>query len=362
VRVALLSTDLQPGGTPLRVARLARGLHDAGVQVRVGCLSGRGPVSADLERAGLETFSCDARGPGDLGALWRLRGHLKQRRPDLVHSFLTHANVAARLAGKSLGIPVVCSTATIEVERPWHRWAELLTAPLEAGHIVNSHALADHVVDQFALPRERITVVPPLVGAVQRVQRSVAREKLDLPEAAFVIVCVARFDAVKRLEIAIRCGELLAPHNVHVVLAGDGPDRGPLELIAAQSSARHSIHLLGWQNDPSFVLSAADLLLLCSLTEGMPNAVLEAMSAGVPVVASDLPTLRELAGPDERIKLAAGDARDFASAIRELIEDPGQRAELAARAQRWAVRNLSPTASVAATIAAYEAALGGAER
>ena len=72
MRVLQLVTDLQPGGTPLRIARLARGLRSVGVETTVGCLAAAGPVSADLEAAGIRTIACDARDVYDWQTLQRL--------------------------------------------------------------------------------------------------------------------------------------------------------------------------------------------------------------------------------------------------------------------------------------------------
>ena len=159
-RVLLLVTDLERGGTPLRLARLASGLRERGLEVHVGCLARPGPVSRDLDAAGIPNFACNACRVRDVGALWRLVGHVRRIRPDVIHSTLTHANVAARIVGLLCGVPVVTSTATIEVERKWHAWAERLSAGF--GHIVNSEAVADHVRRVFAIRAGRF-VIPPSI-------------------------------------------------------------------------------------------------------------------------------------------------------------------------------------------------------
>jgi glycosyltransferase involved in cell wall biosynthesis len=356
MRVVLLVTDLERGGTPLRLARLARGLKRLGVEVHVGCLASAGPVGAELESDAVPTFACNARGPRDLFALRRLASHLLRIQPDLVHATLTHANVAARLVGDWLRIPVVTSTATIEVERRWHLTVERCTAALDRGHIVNSRALADHVATNFAVPRERIYVVPPSIDPVPaRIDRSRAREQFGLPTDAFVVLWAGRFDPVKRLDIAIRCAELLARQGCHLLLAGDGPTREQIEMLVRASPASPSIHLLGWQRDLAPALSAADAFLFPSLTEGMPNAVLQAMAFGLPVVGSHIAALRELAGDEERILLVAeGDEHGFAAGLLRLYEEPELRRELGHRAADWARLRFDLRRTVQATRDVYE--------
>ncbi len=363
MRIALLVTDLERGGTPLRLARLALGLKQAGVDMHVGCLAPPGPVSAVLESEGIPTFACDARGVRDLFALRRLAKHLYRIQPDLIHATLTHANVAARLVGDWLRIPVVTSTATIEVERRWHLIVERCTAGMDRGHIVNSRALAAHVTDAFQLSPEHIHVVPPLLSALpQCFDRGVARRGLGLPDDAFVVLWVGRFDPVKRLDIAIRCAEMLADVPCRLVLVGDGPARPLVENLARRSPVGERIHLLGWHNDLGPALSAADAFLFPSLTEGMPNAVLQAMAFGLPIVGSDIPALRELAGENKRILLVGGHEADkYAAAMRHLREDAEVRRALGRRAAEWARAHLDPNEAVRATLSVYKRVLGRGE-
>jgi len=356
----LLVTDLERGGTPLRLARLARGLREAGVQVSVGCLAPPGPVSAALAQAGISTFACGARGSWDLRAFWRLGRYVRRLRPELIHATLTHANVAARLVGRLCRVPVLTSTATIEVERRWHRWAEVLTARLDRGHIVNGTAVAEHVVRAFHLPRERVFLLPPSVDAIaSRPEREAARSALGIRQDEFVVLWAGRLDPVKRVDLVVKCAEIMSSLPVRFLIAGDGPDRPRIEQAARRSPAAHVLHCLGWRDDLPALMAAADVLLLTSRTEGLPNIVLEAMAAGLPVVASDIPSLRELAGHQQRLVLVRGaDAAGFAGVLQHLRDDPAGRAALAVRAANWAAGNLQPDATVAAALSVYREVLG----
>jgi len=365
VRVILLVTDLGLGGTPLRMARLAEALDGTGVQVHVGCLAGPGPVSDRLQAAGIPTFACYASSPRDLSALVGLWRHVRRIRPHLIHSTLMHANLAARLVGTSLGVPVIGSTATIELERPWHRALERATAWIDRAHIVNSQAVAEYVIRVFGLPRRRVWVVPPMPAAWPRVDRTTARAALGISDRDFVVAWVGRLDPVKRLDRLVRCAEILSHIPIRFLLAGDGPDRARVERLLSASSAGHRVCLLGWREDVGVILSAADAFAFPSLTEGMPNAVLEAMAFGLPVVASDIPVLRELSGPDRRLWLVtevwqsggrADPAAGLADALRYLYENPRTARELGERAASWA-RAQGPQAAVQAVLAAYRSVL-----
>jgi starch synthase (maltosyl-transferring) len=356
----LLVTDLQPGGTPRRIARLARGLRGAGLDVHVGCLAPAGPVSAELQRDGVPAFACDAAGPRDLAALRRLSEHVRCIRPRLIHSTLTHANVAARLVGLLHRVPVIGSTATIEVERRWHLRAERLTARVDRMHIVNSVAVAEHVRRVFGLPASKIAIVPPSVEPIaERPTREAAREALGIPEHEFVVLWVGRIDPVKRLEIVVRCAEIMSAAPSRFLVAGDGPARDELERAVRLSSAARRVHLLGWRDDTPRLMAAADALMFPSLTEGMPNAVLEALAAGLPVVASDIPSLRELANDGAPLVLAKNDEPiAFAGALRSLADDPAGRSERGRLAAEWAEERPGPARTNRAVLSAYRRVLG----
>lgn len=361
MRIVLLVTDLERGGTPLRLARLALGLRERGVLVTAGCLAPPGPVSVELERCGVETFACGARGPWDWLALRRLAEHLGRFRPDLIHATLTHANVAARLVGWALRIPAVGSTATIEVERPLHVFLERRTGFLDEAHIVNSRAVAAHVMERFGADPARIRIVPPLVRRPDRpADRAEARRRLGLPPGAPVVAWVGRFDPAKRVDWLVRAAADPRCATAHFVLAGDGPLRAEVESLARDLGADARVHVLGWREDVWTVYAAADVLALPSLTEGMPNAALEALSAGVPVVGSAIPSLRELADLGAPVfALSRDEPEALAQSLAELAQDRARAHQLGSVARQWAVRRFDPQASIDATVHVYEEVLAG---
>lgn len=364
LRVALLVTDHERGGSPLRLARLAIGLRNAGVDVFAGCLAPRGPVSDELEREGIPTFSCDARGARDFAALGRLSRHLKRIRPDLIHATLTHANVAARLVGAWLRIPVIGSTATIEVERRWHRWAERATIWLERAHVVNSAAVAAHVRAAFRISAERVFLIPPMPASRPPAPpKDAARAALGLPLDTPVVAWVGRLDPVKRVGLLVRAAEVLEDLHVHLLLAGDGPQRAEIEALRTASPTRERVHLLGWRSDVEAVFAAADIFALPSLTEGVPNALLEALAAGLPAIASDIPTLREIAAACPAVRLVAGaDAGAVAAALCELLGDRERLADLSRSAVEWSRAAHAPALAVEALLHVYRGVCSSSKR
>lgn len=355
MRVALLITDLQPGGTPLRVARLARGLRDRGADVQVGCLAPLGPVGETLAAEGFTTFAGDARHARDRRAVHRIVRHIRRTRPQVLHGFLTHANVVARLVGWWTRTPVVTTTATIEVERRWHVWAERTTWRLERAHVVNSPALAAHACQTFHMPCGHVHLIPPAIAAPHsRPSREEARTALGLPPHAFAVAWTGRFDPVKRVEWLMTTAEILSAWPFEFLIAGDGPHRPMIEKALRLSSARQRVRLLGWRDDLGEVLSAADAFVLPSRTEGLPNALLEALAAGLPCVTADLPALRHWAGLDAAL-LRIGDPSPHALAemLQRLQADAALRQRLGTAAREWAAPFVGATAAASALCDIY---------
>lgn len=298
----MLSTDLQRGGFPLRLARLAVGLRGRGVEPVVGCLASRGPMHEYLESAGIETFSCDAGGRFDPKCIWRLAGHVRRINPDLIHSSLFHANLAARLVGRiDRCRPLVTGSVTIEIERRWHRVGEALTCGWSDVHVANSEAVAEHLRADLGFPPERVVVIPNGVS-VDEVERAPAvdRRREGLAVDVPLVLWAGRMDPVKNLPLFIEIiSAVAAQMEVQAVLLGDGPERGRVESLIQRRRLEGVVRLAPWSDNVWGWLKAADLLVFPSLTEGSPNVVLEAMASGCPVIASDEPACRELIEHDK---------------------------------------------------------------
>ncbi len=322
----MLTTDLQKGGLPLRIARLAERFRNSGrVEPIVGCLASPGPLSAVLDDRGIETFSCDAGGGFDVGALRRLAGHVRRIGPDLIHASLFHANVAARLVGRlDRPRPLLTSTVTIEIERRWHRWLESQTAGLSDLHVANSAAVARHLRDDVGFAPDRLCVIPngldlDEIDATTRADRSV----LDLADDVPLIVWAGRMDPVKNLEAFLDVVDRVNRQvRAQALLLGDGPMRPRVERIIQRRQMTHWCHTAGWRENVVAWLKAADVLLFPSRTEGSPNVVLEAMGAGCPVVASRLPAISELIEPTAAGSLVAPhDVGGFTVCILRVLRD-----------------------------------------
>lgn len=333
----MLSTDLQPGGYPLRLARLATALRDRGVEPIVGCLAKRGPLHETLEAAGISTFSCDARGGFDAMCLPRLARHVRRIDPDLIHAGLFHANLAARLMGRlDRPRPIITSTITIEIERLWHRWGEALTGGMSDLHLANAPSVAEHVIDDLGFSADRVRLLRNGIdlSVVDRIA-SARRAELGIPDSVPLLVWAGRMDPIKDLPTFVNtAARVHASHGAHALLLGDGPKRRRIAGLVAERKLTDVIHMPGWRADVVAWLKAADVLVFPSLTEGCSNVMLEAMAAGCAVVASDIAPCRDLISPGRHGLLCAPRAvGEFVSASQRLLDRPEKRQELSKNAR-----------------------------
>jgi glycosyltransferase involved in cell wall biosynthesis len=335
IRALMLTTDLQRGGLPLRLVRLASALRAFDIRPTVGCLAGRGPLSEWLESAGIETFACDARGSYDAGCLARLARQIRRAAPDLIHASLFHANLAARLVGRlDRARPIITSTVTIEIERGWHRWLEALTADRSDRHVANSAAVARHLREDLGFSPDRVVVIPNGLD-IEEINRAprIAREKWGLDGDVPLVAWAGRMDPVKDLETFVETIAAVGRRRrVRAVLIGDGPERSRVEDLIAQHGLSSVIAMALWSDNVAGWMKTADLMLFPSRTEGSPNAVIEAMVCGCPVVASDLPATRELLAGGAGWLCRTGDVEGFRAAVEEVLDGAALRRSTVASA------------------------------
>ena len=262
-----------------------------------------------------------------------LRAAFRQSRPDVIVSFLTAANVLSLLAAAGLPAPVIVSERTHPALCPlpgvW-RWLRKRIYPRARAVVVQT----DRVAAWFpGWMRSRVVVIP---NPVARPNHSGARKAG--PEGRGAVLGVGRLTREKGFDLLIRAfAEATRPHDGwDLVVAGDGPERQALAGLAASCGVADRVRLIGRQADIRHTYAAADIFALPSRFEGFPNALLEAMAAGLPAVAADC-----LAGPREIIcnernglLVKTENVKALALALSRLITDASLRQRLGAEAAR----------------------------
>jgi glycosyltransferase involved in cell wall biosynthesis len=231
----------------------------------------------------------------------------------------------------------------------------LLTRSLHR-HVAVSRFVAGRLRDRFKVPARRIVVIPnavvqrPAVTADPRLRAEILGEE-HVPLA----LTVARLDAQKGIAHLIDAAALV-PGMVFAI-AGDGPDRAALEARAVERGVGSRVRFLGHRRDIPGLLAIADLFVLPSLYEGFPLSVLEAMAAGVPVVATAVGGTDELVSSDTGTLVAPADPAALADGIRALLADRSSAARRATAARKHVLATHSASAMVASMSALYESLL-----
>ncbi|MFE7675883.1 glycosyltransferase [Streptomyces albidoflavus] len=346
-RVCLMIGQLGLGGAEKQLVLLARELSARGVTTDLLVMFEKGPREAELLGTGVTVVELGFRGrrpflpclAANVRAFARLVAHLRRTRPEVLTAFLFHAYLAAAPAARLARVPALVAgrrslghfkrgrRAALLAERLATRWTHAV--------VPNAEAVAEDVRRGEGVPEHKITVIPNGLAPEAFVPARPATVETALP----VVLCVANLsrhkghrhllDAVARL----RGG----PAECTLLLVGDGPERAALQEQAAALGI--DARFLGRRADTAPLRARADVVVLPSLEEGMPNAVMEAMAAGRPVVATAVggtPELLEGRG----LLVAPGRADALADALARVLTDPPLAARLGRDARDWARAHL----------------------
>ncbi len=315
------------GGAQLHVFELARALRAAGHEVTV--ITGEGPFVDKLRAVGVPVWPIPelirAIHPiTDARAIARLHAALRAFNPDLISTHSTKAGWLGRLVGTALGVPVLVTAHGWLLEpgrlAAWQRVAKLAeqaTAPMADAILCVSQYDRQLALDHRIGPADQLRVVhnalpdhPGLLAA-------------DPSRSPAKLIMVARLEPPKDPLTAIAALARLRALDWTCELIGDGPMRPQVERAIAEQGLSDRIALLGTRDDVPARLADAQAFMLITRREGFPIAILEAMRAGLPVVASDVGGISEAVVHGETGSLVApGDPTALADALAPLLRDP----------------------------------------
>lgn len=291
-RILLLVTDLNIGGTPtvvrdlaIRLAPLARA---GGGDVQVASLAARGPVSEEIAVAGIEVDALNAKGPRDARVVARLHKLIARQRFDTVFSFLVHANAAA--AAVSLfarHVRFLQSIQTTQPEPKWHWKVQKLAGRAAQKIVVPSPSVAQVAREWCDVPEKKIIIIPNAIDLADFCGGGVGP-----PSSDFSIGFLGRLDPIKRIPDLVKAMRNLPRGHLHIF--GEGPAREEIEKTVMQLGLKDRVTLHGAVQRPQEALSKIQLLVLPSAAEGFGLVLIEAMAAGIPVVATDVPGIRDV--------------------------------------------------------------------
>lgn len=338
-RILQIIPTLDRAGTEKQLCLLAAGLPRDEFDLHVCALTRGGPLAGKLIEAGIPLTVIGKRWKFDPQAFWRLKEYVARLQPDLIHTWMFAANAYGFAAAKACGIKnIVIGQRCVD---PWKsRWQLTIDKAMARRCkcvVVNSEGVRDFYV-RHGTPAQQVRVIPNGVALPEKpvATRRQLLAELGLPAESRVVGLVGRLWPQKRVKDAIWAVDLLKVirDDVHLLVIGDGPQRNRLRRFRGQCRIGDKVHFLGERGDVPQLLPHFDVLLSTSGYEGQSNVVLEAMAAGVPVVATDIPGTRELVVPDVTGYLVpVGDRAAFARHTHRLLNDSSLAAQLAAAAR-----------------------------
>ncbi len=301
IKLLIAITDLDLGGSPLVAQALATGLRDTGdFAPTVVSLAPPGAVGEMLQKAGIPVLSCRARGRRDAGAVLQFVKLARRVQPDILYSMLVHANIAATCAKPFLPRCVFYqSIHTLQPRPRWHWQAQGLVSPAADGLIAPTRAVLNRVA-KFGFYRRGFVVPNGIDCQLFRDAAPLPPSERPWPAGALALGFIGRFDAVKRLYLLIEAmvsltaAERPGQRPWHLTLVGYGPEQGGLEHMAKRLGVRERVHFPGPSTMPHRWYKSFDFFVFPSISEGFGLALVEAMAAGVPIVACDSPATREI--------------------------------------------------------------------
>ena len=336
VSVAVFLTRFEPGGTERQMTELIRRLDQSRFTVHVACFEKRGAWLPRIAERAASIVEFPIRGfarPATLAALLRFAKWCRRERIEVVQTCDLYANVFGLPAAALAGVPVRIGSrrelnpdktpGQIRLQRQAYRCATTVVA--------NSAAARD-ILQREGLAPASVAVIPNGIEAMVYPDRDAVTARRPVRS----VITVANLRPEKSHETLIAAAGLVAAEfpEVQFEVVGDGPRRAELEALVRARGLERRVHFLGHREDVAQLLAEADVFVLPSRSEAFPNCAIEAMAAGLPVVASATGGLLDLIEHGHTgLLFEPGDPEALGSALRHLFTDRSIAAGIGQRAQ-----------------------------
>ena len=350
VKVLYLIERLARAGTELHLVRLLEHLNRDRFQPVLCCLNGD-QTDRDLIPADVPFHHLDAPwnliSPATFGVWNRLLALLRSERPQILHTFLFVGNVLGPFAARRAGAPAVVMSRGrmgIEWQANWlHRLAQRAANRRSHTLTVKTEAMGREIAKHEGVAPEKIHVIPNGVdlarfrvdaGALAENRRALERDH-KIPTDGPLVVAVGNLKPIKGHRTLVEAAKRLTQEfpRLHIAVVGHGEGAPELRALRDELGLGPRVAFPGAVGDVRPWMGAADVFVAPSLSEGMPNAVLEAMAMGLPLVLSDIPGHRE-AADHTAAYFVPGDPIALAQTLTEVLRHPERRAERGRAAQQ----------------------------
>jgi sugar transferase (PEP-CTERM/EpsH1 system associated) len=358
-----LITELDIGGAQNALLRLLAGLDRDRFSPTVACLyNGDRVVAQEIRRLGVPVADLGMTAKWRLDAFWRLYSLLRRQRPTILHTWMFHADLLGRVLGRLAGVPIIITSRRNEniggaLRERLNRWTAHLSDRVIAvcelvrqAEIKRTRVSPEHVVTIYnGVDVEQFSAVN--VQAAARV-----RHIFDVPIDVLLVGSVGRLHPQKDFATLLAAITQVRKHipTVRLLLVGDGELRDELESQARSLGLSEIVTFVGSRTDVPQILAAVDVFTLSSLWEGMSNAVLEAMAAELPVVATAVGGTPEVVVDGVTgLLVPPHDPTSLARALTTLLREPALRRKMGQAGRERVQEQFSVERMVCRTEALY---------
>jgi glycosyltransferase involved in cell wall biosynthesis len=305
-------------------------------------------MGKELSADGISVTHLDmTRGVPDPRGVIRLVRFLRDEQPDVLNSFLVHANIVARISGVFSGVPAIVTSIRNDdycegIECIGHR----LTNFMDNAWMANSGIVAERMVKRGIGSENKKNVIYNCIDLGQykpdEEARRKLRQKLNISNDTFLWVTVGRIEPQKDYPTLLRAlSKIPQGYSVKVLVAGKGSRADNVTALRTQLDLSDRISFLGVRRDVPNLLAASDGFVLSSVSEGFPNVVMEALASGTPVVATNVGGVPELVEEEETgFLVSPSDPTGLAQAMIRLMQTPQEKREMmGARGREWVAEN-----------------------
>lgn len=343
-KILHLITGLEVGGAEMMLLKTLP-LLQSEFDNHVCCIRGHGPIGAKLEAAGVPVSYLELRSPFDFGVILRFRKIVREFQPEILVTYLIHADLFGRIFGRLFGIrKIICSQRGKLLQWEFLRVIDRATKFLVTRYIVQTETAKQELMKKLQLPKERFDVIHNAIDLKEfdfEIDTDKKRKDLGLKPADIVITCVSKLRRGKGHEYLLEALETLLCHSregensVKLLIVGDGEQKNKLLKQIEDYRSKPAINFLGNRNDVKEILRISDIFILPTLGEGMSNAIMEAMASGLPVITTDIPENRELIVHEKTgVLVPKKDSALLAEELDALLRDTQKRKNLSRNAKR----------------------------
>jgi len=355
-KVFYLVDSLNVGGTEVQAVELATRLNSESYAVTLGCLRVRGPLLAKLKDSAVELVEFYPKGgfdsPGGIYQMFRLARFLRRGKFQIVHTHDLYSNLLGIPAARIARVPVIISSQRdlghLDLyktsRRIWLRRLQKMSAVV----LTNANAVRDAILTENCFPPGMVRVIYNGVELERFRSASRNRAWLGLGENVenekWIVLVGSMYSDVKGHPWLIDAAPSVVQEfpEVRFVLVGDGVQRAEFEKQTERLGLAKHFSFLGRRDDVPAILACCDIGVLPSRAEGLPNAVLEYLAAGLPTVASTVGGNVEIIKDDETgLLVPAEDASALAAAVLRILKEPGLAATLRRNGQSLVATNFS---------------------